>query len=177
MTPSSRYDAATMTLHWLTAGLIVALFALAEVWLFLRRGTWLRLELQWIHVSLGLILSVVFILRLVWRFSFAKRIPHATTGFTHLVATSIHLSLYVLLAVQVALGFLFRWAQGPVSLFGLFAIPSPIVISLGARHWIAFLHYYSAWLIIIMACGHALAALIHHYVMRDGILRRMLPLR
>jgi cytochrome b561 len=37
------------------------------------------------------------------------------------------------------------------------------------------LHNNVAWALIIIAGIHALAALFHHYVLRDGILRRMLP--
>ena len=37
------------------------------------------------------------------------------------------------------------------------------------------LHNNVAWALIIIAGVHALAALFHHYVLRDGILRRMLP--
>ncbi len=38
-------------------------------------------------------------------------------------------------------------------------------------------HDFNAWLIMALAGGHALAALYHHYLLRDGVLRRMLQRR
>jgi cytochrome b561 len=77
--------------------------------------------------------------------------------------------------VQIVLGFLFRWAEAPVGFFGLFAIPSPLVIGKTAHHEIGYLHDKVAWVIIILAGGHAAVALAHHYILRDQVLRRMLP--
>ena len=152
---------------------MVTLFALAELWGFLPHGTLLRRGMQSVHISLGMLLAVVFILRLVWRSAFAKRIPSATTGLQHTAATAMHLALYGLLIAQLVLGFLYRWAEGPVSFFGLFSLPPPLAISHEANGWIGFLHYYNAWLIIGLAATHAVAALVHHYVFRDDTLRRM----
>jgi len=168
-----RYDRGTVALHWITALLVVTLFALAEIWGFLPHGTPLRRGMQSVHISLGMLLAAVFIFRLFWRSSVAKRIPPAVTGLQHIAATAMHLTLYALLAAQVVLGFLFRWAEGPASFFGFFSIPSPITMSEGAHHWVAFLHYYNAWLIICLAGGHAVIALLHHYALRDNTLRRM----
>src|SRR5258707_11398601 len=36
-------------------------------------------------------------------------------------------------------------------------------------------HRYAAWFLIVIVLGHALAALRHHFVQRDEVLRRMLP--
>jgi cytochrome b561 len=168
-----HYDRGTIALHWITALLVITLFALAEIWGFLPHGTPLRRGMQSVHISLGILLAVVFAIRLVWRSSAAKRIPHATTGLQHIAATAMHFTLYGLLAAQIVLGFLFRWAEGPASFFGLVSIPSPLTISHSANGWIGFLHYYNAWLIICLAGGHAVAALLHHYVLRDQTLRRM----
>jgi cytochrome b561 len=87
----------------------------------------------------------------------------------------MHYGLYGLIAVQIGLGFLFRWGQGPAGFFGLFAIPSPLVIDKTTRHLVGSLHDYCGWLIIILAGGHAVVALAHHYLLRDQVLRRMLP--
>jgi cytochrome b561 len=37
------------------------------------------------------------------------------------------------------------------------------------------LHELNGWAIVILAAGHAAAALFHHYVLRDPVLSRMLP--
>jgi cytochrome b561 len=169
------YDGLTMALHWITAFLVVALFALAEIWGFLPRGTPLRHGMQSLHVSLGLTLAAVFAVRLIWRSTGARRVLPLVSGAQHLAALVMHYGLYALLAVQIVLGFLFRWAEAPVGFFGLFAIPSPLVIGKTAHHEIGYLHDKVAWVIIILAGGHAAVALAHHYILRDQVLRRMLP--
>jgi cytochrome b561 len=169
------YDGLAMALHWITALLVVTLFALAEIWGFLPRGTPLRHGMQSLHISLGLTLAVVFLVRLVWRNTGARRVAPLVGGVQHVAAMVMHYGLYGLLAVQIVLGFLFRWAEGPVGFFGLFAIPAPLTIGKTAHHEIAYLHDKVAWIIIILAGGHAVIALAHHYILRDRVLQRMLP--
>ncbi|WP_419760518.1 cytochrome b [Acidisoma sp.] len=169
------YDGLAMSLHWITALLVVTLFALAETWGFLPRGTPLRHGMQSIHISLGLMLAAVFLVRLVWRNTGARRVAPVVGGLQHVAALAVHYGLYGLLAVQIVLGFLFRWAEGPIGFFGLFGIPSPLVIGKTAHHEIAYLHDKVAWIIIILAGGHAAIALAHRYILHDHVLQRMLP--
>jgi hypothetical protein len=55
-------------------------------------------------------------------------------------------------------------------------IPPPFApFSKPAHHLVGELHELNGWAIIILAAGHAAAALYHHYVLRDRVLSRMLP--
>ncbi|MEI9986240.1 MAG: cytochrome b [Aliidongia sp.] len=174
--PRPRYDRVTIALHWLTAVLVIVLFALAEIWGYLPRGTPLRRGFQALHISLGILLALVFVARLAWRLTQGRSLPAATTGLQNLAATAANWALYLLLAAQIGLGFLFRWAQGePFLFFGLFSIPSPMTADRPTAHSFGELHNTIAWVIIVLAGCHAAAALLHHYVLRDGLLRRMLP--
>jgi len=171
---SAHYDRCTIVLHWLTAILVVGLFALAEIWAFLPRGTPTRKLLQSLHVSFGLAFAAVLLVRIVWRLSAGRRLPRASGGLPGLASVGAHFLLYALMAAQVVLGFLFRWAQGePFSFFGLFDVPTLIPLSRDVRHFYGDLHNTVAWCIIVLAGLHACAALWHHYMMRDGVLRRM----
>src|ERR1700761_710224 len=169
------YDRLAIGRHWVTAFLVVALFALAEIWGFVPHGTPLRHAMQSLHVSLGLTLAAVFVLRLVWRHTGARRGAPLVSGVQHVAAAAMHYGLYGLLALQIVLGFLFRWAEAPVGFFGFFAIPSPFSIDRTTRHEIGYLHDKVAWVIIILAAGHAATALAHRYILRDQVLQRMLP--
>ena len=84
--------------------------------------------------------------------------------------------LYAILAAEAVLGFLLRWSGGEaMSLFGL-QIPSPFAPwSRAAHHQVNALHEWNGWLIIVLAAGHAAAALYHHYHLHDRVLQRMLP--
>jgi cytochrome b561 len=77
---------------------------------------------------------------------------------------------------QVALGFLLRWAQGePLTFFGLLSMPTLVTLDHGFARTLGGLHDNVAWAIIIIAGLHAGAALLHHYVLRDDVLLRMMP--
>lgn len=170
----SHYDGVLIALHWATAALVVVLYSLAQLWPFLGKPT--KTELVTVHISLGTLLAGVLLLRFFWRMSFATRFPATQTGLMELAANLGHAFLYLLLFAVVGLGFVLHWAAaGQLSFFGLFSIPSPFSINHALSHRLLPFHYWVATSLIIVAAGHAFMALFHHYVLRDGVLRRMLP--
>jgi cytochrome b561 len=174
----TSYDRTTIWLHWLTAVLVLALFATAEIWDFIQRGTPLRKELQSLHISLGLLFAAVIVLRLGWRVACGKRLPSAATGMQAWLTNASHKLLYVLLLVQIALGFVFRWAQAePFMFFWLFPLQFATDKNRELAHFVGGLHNKVAWIIIVLSGLHAATALIHHYVLKDGVLKRMWSLQ
>ena len=172
----TNYDNVAISLHWLTALLVVVLFGLAETWDYFPKRT--QESLQSLHVSLGVLLAAAVLGRIIWRLIPGHQRPALVSDWVKLASKTVHYLLYLLLVVQICLGFVFRWSQGhPVSFFGLFAIPAPFgAVQRSSRHLIHSLHEYVGWAIIIIAFGHALAALFHHYKLHDRVLGRMLPL-
>ncbi len=171
----TNYDKVAITLHWLTALLVIVQFALAMTWDYFSHDT--SEAMQSIHVSLGMLLTVVVIARIAWRLMPGHQRPAIVSGWVKAASKAVHYLLYLLLVVQAGLGFAFRWAQGhPVSFFGLFAIASPYgAAEKATRHTLHGLHEKVGWAIIILAFGHALAALYHHYGLHDRVLGRMFP--
>jgi cytochrome b561 len=171
-----RYDAVTIAFHWATAALVLVLFGTALLWQYAPRDWGLR-SLQDIHVSLGIALAAVLVGRLAWRFFAARRLPAEGTGLTKLLSRIVHFGLYALLAVQVVLGFGTQWFGGEaLDFFGWFSIPSPFAGSRAVSHQLETLHNIVAWSLIYLVGGHAGAALVHRYVFKDGVLKRMLPI-
>jgi len=171
-----RYDVPEIVFHWLTAVIVAANYALAQLWDYVQNGTPLRRLMEHTHVSLGVLLAAVLILRIVWRLGFGTRPPPATTGLADVAARCVHYILYGLLIVLIGLGFCYRWSQQELlGFFGLFTIPSPVAFTRAQRHVFADLHGTVANAIMILAGLHALAALFHHYVLRDKLISRMLP--
>lgn len=170
-----RYDILTIALHWATALIVIFLFASSQIWGYLPWGSFLRRNLQALHISFGITLAAILIVRLIWRVTLGRKLSAVnSTLFMQRLANLMHRVLYLLLFVQVFLGFLFRWSQGePLSFFGLFALPD-IIVNPMLRHTFATLHFYNAWALIILSGLHAGAALFHHYLLRDNTLRRML---
>ena len=168
------YDNVAITLHWLTALLVVTQFVLAETWDWFSNDT--REELQSVHISFGVLLTIVVVARILWRLGH-HRAP-IVSGWVNTASTAVHYLLYVLLVVQAGLGWGWRWAQGhAVGFFGLVDVPGPYgQLARPTRHLLAQAHDYIGWTIVIIAFGHALAALYHHYGLHDRVLGRMLPL-
>ena len=169
------YDNVAITLHWLTAVLVVIQFALAMIWDDFPKPT--QEAMQSVHVSLGILLTAVILMRIVWRLIPGHQVPSLDVGWLRLASKGVQYLLYLLLVAQATTGFLFRWSQGhPVSFFGLFEIPSPFAaLDRGARQQFHGLHEKIGWAIVIIAFAHALAALYHHYGLKDRVLMRMLP--
>jgi cytochrome b561 len=171
----TNYDNVAITLHWLTALLVVVQFALAVTWDEFPRDT--RENLQGVHVSLRVLLTAVVVARIAWRLMPGHQRPAIVSGWVKLASQAVHYLLYVLLVVQAGLGFAWRWGQGhDVAFFGLFAIPGPYgALARPTRHLLAEFHEKVGWAIVIIAFGHALAALYHHYRLHDRVLGRMFP--
>lgn len=170
----TRYDSASIALHWTTVALVLMQFLLAEFWGFFARPE--RHTMIMLHMSFGILLAAVVAIRIVWRFIPGHEMPPATSGWMEIASKFVHGLLYAMLIAQVALGFELRWAGNEaMSFFGLL-IPSPFApLSRSTRHLLGEAHNWLGWAIVIVAAGHALAALYHHFHLRDNVLRRMLP--
>ncbi|GAB0117338.1 cytochrome b [Acidisoma sp. 7E03] len=167
-----HYDSLTITLHWLTASLVVSLFALAELWSFVPRGE-VRETMEGLHVSLGCLLVVVVVTRVLWRSVGGRRLPQP--GHRHLVHAG-HGLLYLLLLTMIVTGPLKRWTSDhPLNFFWVASIPSPMAVDRPLHVAVTIVHFWAAWAIIAVAGGHALIALYHHYGRGDGVLGRMIP--
>lgn len=168
------YDNVAISLHWLTALLVLIQFALAETWDWFSRDS--REGMQSIHVSLGILLTAAIIFRLIWRWMPGHQRSSLETGWIRLASKSLHYLLYVLLVAQAGLGFAIGWSAGhPIHFFGI-PIPGPIgALSRPIRHEIREIHSTVGWAIVILAFGHALAAIYHHLFLKDRVLKRMLP--
>jgi cytochrome b561 len=170
----SRYDNVSVALHWLTVFLVLSLFALGELWGYTHRP--LRGELVMVHMSLGILLGLAVAARIVWRLLPGHQVAPAVTGLTETLSRLVHWLLYALLAFQSLFGWYVRWSEGEaMSFFGLL-IPSPLTpVSREMHHQLQEWHGWVGWAIVIVAAGHAAAALYHHFVLRDSVLVRMLP--
>jgi cytochrome b561 len=171
----TNYDDVAVALHWATAILVVIQFLFGVTWDYFAKP--MRQEMQTLHISLGVLLTAVVVARIVWRLMPGHQRPAIVSGWVKLASKGVHYLLYLLLVVQAGLGFAWRWAQGhEVGFFGLFAIPGPYgALARPTRHLLSEFHEKIAWGIAIIAVGHALAALYHHYRLRDRVLGRMLP--
>jgi cytochrome b561 len=168
----TRYDAVARTLHWLTVVLVLTQFGLAQVWGYFPRPE--RHVLIVAHMSFGILLAATVVVRIGWRAG--HQMPLAVSGWVERASKAVHYVLYGLLVSEAVLGFLLRWSGNQaMSFFGLLIPPPFAPFAKPAQHLIGDIHNWVGWTIIILAVGHAGAALFHHFVLRDDVLWRMLP--
>jgi cytochrome b561 len=167
-----RHDDTTILLHWLTAILIALLWTIGQIIDWFPRGT-PRISVRSTHILLGAILLGVLLVRIAWRVRRGSRLPAAEPPWVGLLGKATHYALYLIVTSTLVLGVLNVWARGD-KFFGLFAFPKLVTGNDGFKSTVEDLHSLSANILVSLAVAHALAALAHHFLRRDGVLRRML---
>jgi cytochrome b561 len=169
----ARYDGVSILLHWVTAALVVTLWTLGQTIDFFPKGA-PKIDARSTHFLLGATLGIVLIIRMAWRASAGRSLPLAERGWMGLAARAVHYGLYVLLATTVVLGIFNAWQRGDV-VFNVFTIPKLVPGDTTLKKTLEALHGDFADAVLIVAGLHAAAALVHHYLLRNPVLRRMLP--
>jgi cytochrome b561 len=173
-TPVARYPRPLIALHWLTVLLLAAAYACIELRGNYPRGSEIREGLKEWHYGLGLTVFLLLWLRsaLRWRGPLPAAI---VAGWQRWLASATHALLYLFMAVMPLLGWALVSAEGKLpEWFGL-ALPALLAPDPALAEQLEELHetigVAGYWLIGL----HAVAALFHHYWLRDATLRRMLP--
>jgi cytochrome b561 len=170
------FDALTIALHWSTLFLILGLLGTALLHNETRDHSLAGLLLH-IHRSLGVTIWALTALRLGWRLTRARMpaFPVSMTASHRLIVRLSEYGLYALLLFQPGTGLGQTLLQGrPFEVFGwnapaIFAKDLPLAGAFREAHELG------AWCLIALVSMHALAALIHHFILRDDVLETMAP--
>ncbi|WP_439530593.1 cytochrome b [Pannonibacter sp.] len=180
---STGYGWIAIAFHWTMAVMIIAMLALG---LYMHRqpltdpSTFALFQL---HKSVGFVVLGLAVLRLVWRLANpSPALPASMPAWEKAAAHLGHLGLYGLLFAIPLSGWLMVSASPwniPTILFGAVPVPHlPVPETLGtkaeAETLFKDLHELFAWLLILLLVAHVGAALKHHFLARDAVLRRML---
>jgi len=175
--PRNRYSTVSLTLHWLTAALVVAQLLL--IWAHEATDGPASREFINLHKSVGLSILVLTLARLIWRFANpAIPLPAGTPRWQRLAARGTHVLFYVLLLAMPLVGWAASSAVGrDIVWFGLFEWPLlPVGGGRDMARSLMALHENAAKLLIALVVLHVLGALKHHILDRDNVLHRMIPL-
>jgi superoxide oxidase len=146
-----RYEPVTQSLHWLVAIAIVATYALALWREALPKGDF-RTAILNLHMSLGLAVIGLTVLRIGWRSVMPAPAPVASSRMAMLAAKG-----------------------RTVGFFGIVTLPSPLVPDRAFGKLLEEVHKVAAHLMMILAGLHAAAAIGHQLILKDGTLSRMVP--
>jgi cytochrome b561 len=179
---SDRYDALTITLHWMIAILILGLLAVGFV---MTRGSidpGLQFSLfQW-HKSFGMLVLLLAIFRLFHSWLFVRVRPVAgTRRWEHVAASGTHRALLALAILVPLAGWMVASVSAldiPTFAFNLIVIPHlPVAKSDAGEEFWGSVHAILAYATLALVALHSAAALYHHYRRRDETLMRMLTIR
>jgi len=173
---ASGYGAVSRSLHWITVLLVLIVWALGTFEDTLPKGGPRSIGLA-VHIAAGLAILGVLALRLLWRAIDPPPLPEPSGlgPWGDRASRLAHYTLYGLLLVVPTIGIALQFARGaPLPLFGLAEIASPWTADRAFARSIKEVHEILANALVILAALHAAAALVHHWVLHDRTLVRML---
>lgn len=183
--PKTRYDLVSMLIHWVTAALMIFMIFFGEELMEMgEEGEEAGEALAGtfgpsLHVSIGLTILVLTVLRLLWRAGHPAPPNPATMKRYEVIGSKAVQGLFYLLMIGIPLtgwfafaGFLSEEpAMAAVRFFGL--MPVPAAPNLGEP--MKEIHEIGSNAAMVLLGLHVLAALKHQFIDRDGVMGRMLP--
>jgi cytochrome b561 len=179
MAPRAYAPVARM-FHWITVGIVFVMFPVGLYMTY--RGNTLNIwdgttnTLYAGHKLFGFILLWLIVGRLVYRLQNGAPPDEPTLepwqrGLSHIT----HWSMYGLLILVPLMGWIGISLYGARDIFGLFSLPALWTKNPDAATTAFWLHEWLGRLLALLIVTHVGAALFHHFVRKDGVLRRMLP--
>jgi len=162
-------------IHWFTVLAVTAVFISVFVGSDLEDPAQKKLIIS-LHQSLGLSVLLLNGLRLLWRWT--HPFPSLVNDRVKRIAGhSNHLMVYSLLIAQPLLGWAYVSARGRVPALWGIRLPALLEKNRELADQIHVWHEWAGWALLALIGLHSAAALYHHFVVRDGVLRRMVGLK
>lgn len=171
----SEWGILSIAMHWVVAVVVFGLFGVGLYMVELDYYDSMYKTAPFVHKSIGVLLFLVMILRVVWRFVSPPPVALSSHQKWEVkLAHIVHIGLYCLLFVIMASGYLISTADGrPVSVFGWFEVPS-VISGIDNQEDIAGeVHEILAYVLIGLVGVHAIGALKHHFIDKDLTVLRM----
>lgn len=170
----NRYGIVAKGFHWLLFLMLSFSIVAGNFLASMPKGTE-KLQAAGMHKSFGLALLLLILLRLAWRLiNVTPKAPEEISASQNRMAHAMHWVLYVLMFAQPLSGILMSQAAGhPVSFFGTFELPVLLDKDPSLAQFFRGAHG-TVWILLVLAViAHAGAALHHHFIKKDDVLKRM----
>ena len=177
MVKTERYNRTAIFLHWLVGLGILGTLGLGLYMVDLPFSP-AKLQIYSWHKWAGMTLLFLAVVRLAWRLSHpAPALPDTMGPLSRLAAHAGHWVLYILMLAIPLSGWLMSSAQGfSVVWFGVLPLPDLVTKNLELGEWLNSTHLILNYTLIATLIGHIGAALHHHFIKKDTVMSRMLPL-
>ena len=173
---SERYGSAAIGLHWLMLLILTVVYASIEMRTYFPKESDPREMMKLWHFMLGLsVLALVSIRVVIHMIGPSPEIQPVPPRWQSLLGRSMHILLYLFMIGMPLAGWLLLSAEGEaIPIFGL-ELPALISQNKNAAELIKEIHETVGTIGYFIIGLHAAAALLHHYIVRDNTLSRMLP--
>ena len=172
-----RYSGPAIALHWIVFVLIAVGWGLGTYMADLPFSPQKLKYVAW-HKWLGVTIFLVAAFRLAWRLGHDVPPLPAMPAWQRSAAMTVHWLLYALILIIPLTGWLFSSATGvPTVYLGVIQLPDLIAKNKTTADLLRSIHWALNWTLFVVVLGHTAFALKHHFIDRDLVLRRMLPLR
>jgi cytochrome b561 len=171
-----RWGSVQIGLHWTIAALVLLVQVPAGVTMVAVEPGTVQNVCYNIHKTNGLVIFLLAIVRLGWRWAHpVPGYPSDMPEWQSKLARTTHVLLYVVLFAMPITGFLYTAMGGfPVPFFMLYDLAPLVPENKPVAEVFNYAHLTLQWVLYITVVLHVAGALQHHYVRKDGILRRML---
>lgn len=175
-TTPQHYHKISITLHWVMLLLMIAVYACIELREFYPKGSDIREGFKTWHFMLGLSVLTLASLRLIFRLTqTTPPIQPTPEPWQMISAHIVHAFLYILMIAVPIGGWLLLSASGKtIPFFGL-SLPALLDENKELAKTIKNIHTTVGEIGYYVIALHTVAALFHHYVVKDNTLLRMLP--
>ena len=167
-----RYGLAASLLHWIVAGLILAQLFTGLFDDFLPKQPTIAF-----HKALGIVTLALVLVRLVWwAFDRVRPDNEDLAPLMKLGAKAVKLGLVAFSLLLPITGWLMSSAAAkPILLFGLATVPPLLGPDKELAHFFKECHELVANGLLALLAVHIAATIYHHHVLKDTVLRRILP--
>lgn len=170
------YSPMSKTFHWLVAIMVIPMLSVS---FFLGSFPEQHRALAFtIHKSFGMTVLFLMLFRFIWiHISGKPPLPAALPVWQRFMSRFVQYGLYLLLISMALSGWIMSAAANrPPSYFGLFTLHFPgIEPDKALAKLMNQTHKTLVWVVIAFVVLHVAAALKHHFIDRDDVLKRMLP--
>jgi cytochrome b561 len=170
----TTYTRMAQLLHWLLALAIVLTFSFGLYMVELPFSPQRLKQYNW-HKWAGMTILILSTLRLLWRLTHpAPALPAHLPAWQRWASGSTHALMYVLFFAIPLVGWTYSSALGfPIVLYGVFEMPNFVSRNTELAATLKLIHQYLAYSLAGLVIVHVLAALQHHFLLKDGLLARM----
>lgn len=172
---TTSYGSVTHFFHWLIFLLVLVMIPLGFIMGDISDKV-LRAQVVNVHKLIGVLILVLMLLRVLWALNNIKpALPFQTPHWQRVIERCMHVLLYIGLILMPLSGLVGAVAAGRPPHLGNVNIELPIAHNKAlAKFAFENIHIPLAIILIVLISIHILAALFHHFIKRDDVLRRML---